>query len=266
MKTTLDLPKDLLQSAKKAAKQRHTTLQEVVSQALSWELGLGPEKKPAGRRVTFPILDSVAPGSMKLTNEDLRRLDEEEDARQYQLVFGEERISPVKEESFESLVAAISRAVHKLKELGERNAFPEDEEMVVLLQNPCLGELWKRFAIQVQLAGEEDFELITDEDVQDFLEIAASLSPTDVEAGSELGNFLFMVIDENETACKVFSEARDRCLSQLVECTAGLAGCFLEMDQTEEACKILEETLSICPEADELVDMLEDVQDYDADL
>jgi tetratricopeptide (TPR) repeat protein len=264
MRTTIDLPDDVLRSAEIAAEERHTTLLDLVSQALRRELGLAPEAKPTGKRVTFPILDSVAPGSLNLTNEDLKRLDEEEDARQYQLAFGDKQSMPYDEESFDSLAMAFSKAVNKLKELGGRNAFPEDEEMVALLQNPGNGELWKRFAIKVQLAGEEEFESISLEDVLDFLEIAAGLNPSDVEAVSELGHFLFAVCDEVGDALMVLRASRECCLSQLEECTGGMATCLVEMGQLEEARKIVEETLVIRPDAEELLDILHDVDEFES--
>lgn len=89
MRTTIDLPDDVLRSAEIAAEERHTTLPDLVSQALRRELGLAPEKKPTGKRAKFPIFDSAVPGALKLTNEDIDRLDAEEDARQYHLATGE---------------------------------------------------------------------------------------------------------------------------------------------------------------------------------
>ena len=67
MRTTLDLPDELLKKAKVAAIERGTTLREVVSVALSRELGVEP-RPDSGRRARFPLIRSKRPGKLKLTN------------------------------------------------------------------------------------------------------------------------------------------------------------------------------------------------------
>jgi hypothetical protein len=83
MRTTLDLPDELLKRAKIEAVQRGTTLRDLVSAALERELGqpLGP--KPARKRAHFPIFGSKAPGSLRLTNAKIAKLEAAEDLRRH---------------------------------------------------------------------------------------------------------------------------------------------------------------------------------------
>lgn len=86
MRTTLDLPDALLRRAKIAAVERGTTLRELVSAALSKELGLPPEGPSAQRRATFPIFGSVSPGSLNLSGADLDEAEAQEDKSRHGLV------------------------------------------------------------------------------------------------------------------------------------------------------------------------------------
>jgi hypothetical protein len=84
MRTTIDLPDDVLRQAKIAAVERGTTLKELVGQALTRELGLAAKSDGRGRkRIKFPIFSSVSPGALRLTNADLTKLESEEDARRH---------------------------------------------------------------------------------------------------------------------------------------------------------------------------------------
>ncbi len=85
MRTTLDLPDDLLRRAKIAAVERGTTLRDLVGQALTRELGLNSGERTRSRRASFPVFDSTAPGTMKLTAKDLSRIEAEEDERRHGL-------------------------------------------------------------------------------------------------------------------------------------------------------------------------------------
>jgi hypothetical protein len=82
MRTTLDLPDDLLKRAKIAAVERGTTLRQFVGEALERELrerGAGPRR----RRVRFPIFDSRSPGALRLTNARIAALEADEDVRRH---------------------------------------------------------------------------------------------------------------------------------------------------------------------------------------
>jgi hypothetical protein len=83
MRTTLELPDDLLRRAKIAAIERGTTLRELIGKALAQELGVKDSAKP--KRATFPIFASKTPGTLDLTAADLAGMDAEEDRRQHGL-------------------------------------------------------------------------------------------------------------------------------------------------------------------------------------
>lgn len=157
---------------------------------------------------------------------------------------------------FESLLASIDKSTHKIEELRERGVLATNNELALLSQNPGIAELWKIIAILIQGVDSDEFEQLSLEDVQDFLEISTGLGPTDVEARSELGSFLYAVSDQTADALVIFREARALCLKQLAECTAGMADCLIEMGQKEEARTILEQTLPLCPDSEELLDSL----------
>lgn len=84
MRTTLDLPDTLLKRAKIEAVERGISLKELVGVALARELS-EPAAKPAGKRLTFPLIPSKRPGSLELTSADIARLEEEEDLRRHGL-------------------------------------------------------------------------------------------------------------------------------------------------------------------------------------
>ncbi|MCG3197844.1 MAG: hypothetical protein GHCLOJNM_02336 [bacterium] len=85
MRTTLDLPDEVLRRAKIAAVERGTTLREIVRQALTHELGLADEAPTPRKRTAFPIFDSKAPRSLVLGAADFSILEFEEDARRHGL-------------------------------------------------------------------------------------------------------------------------------------------------------------------------------------
>ena len=85
MRTTLELPDDLLRRAKIVAIERGTTLRELVGKALAQELGVKDSVVAKPKRATFPIFSSKAPGTLDLTAADLVGMDAEEDRRQHGL-------------------------------------------------------------------------------------------------------------------------------------------------------------------------------------
>lgn len=84
MRTTVEIPDDLLKQAKIAAVERGVPLKELVRVALANELS-AKGSRSTSRRVKFPIFSSKEPGSMHLTNADIRRLEDEEDVRRHGL-------------------------------------------------------------------------------------------------------------------------------------------------------------------------------------
>ena len=83
MRTTVDLPDDLLQRAKMSALERGTSLRVLIQTALAKELGLGNGKRT---RLEGPIFRSRAPGTLQPDESSLSRIDSEEDRRQNGLV------------------------------------------------------------------------------------------------------------------------------------------------------------------------------------
>lgn len=83
MRTTLDLPDELLKRAKIEAVERGTNLRDLVGAALERELNRPSEPKPRRKRARFPIFDSKAPGSLRLTNAKIAKLEGEEDVRRH---------------------------------------------------------------------------------------------------------------------------------------------------------------------------------------
>lgn len=83
MRTTLDLPDELLKRAKIEAVQRGTSLRDLVGAALQRELNQPSEPKPSRKRAKFPIFGSKAAGSLRLTNAKIAKLEADEDARRH---------------------------------------------------------------------------------------------------------------------------------------------------------------------------------------
>lgn len=80
MRTTLDLPDDLLKRSKIEAVERGISLKELVTRALTKEVGRQPVVSPP-RRTDFPLFPSRRPGSLDLSNADVARAEEDEDRR-----------------------------------------------------------------------------------------------------------------------------------------------------------------------------------------
>lgn len=81
MRTTLDLPDDLLKRAKSEAVDRGTSLRNVVAAALERELSRPLDPAKQRRRAKFPIFESVAPGSLRLTSAGIAKIESGEDLR-----------------------------------------------------------------------------------------------------------------------------------------------------------------------------------------
>jgi hypothetical protein len=85
MRTTLDLPDELLMRAKIAAVERGVSLRELIESALARELAASPSPPGRGKRIRFPIFPSAAPGSLHLTNADISSSEADEDWRRHGL-------------------------------------------------------------------------------------------------------------------------------------------------------------------------------------
>ena len=85
MKTTLDLPDDLMRSIKVKAAREDRRLKDVVAELLQRGLDECDRRARPGHRVEFPLLRGghPAPPGMELTPERLKEILEEEDLRDY---------------------------------------------------------------------------------------------------------------------------------------------------------------------------------------
>lgn len=79
MRTTVDLPPELMRAAKVAAADRGVTLKELMIKALTREVAAGVND---GRRVTFPLIDSDGP-RVDVTNGDIEAALDAEDVEKY---------------------------------------------------------------------------------------------------------------------------------------------------------------------------------------
>ena len=83
MRTTIDVPEELMRAAKVAAAERHMNLKELFAKALAHELGTQVSAQKRGR-VEFPLVGSNRSGEkVDLTNEDMAEIFADEDAEKY---------------------------------------------------------------------------------------------------------------------------------------------------------------------------------------
>lgn len=82
MRTTVDLPPDLMRAAKMRAAERGETLKELFIRAIIREVGQGPGKQRGGR-VALPLVGSVTEPTVDVSNADLEAALAAEDAERY---------------------------------------------------------------------------------------------------------------------------------------------------------------------------------------
>ena len=82
MRTTIDLPSDLMQAAKVRAAQRHESLKDLFTRAIAHEVGSTGRGSTAGR-VSFPLIGRDSEPSVEVTNEDIADALDAEDAERY---------------------------------------------------------------------------------------------------------------------------------------------------------------------------------------
>lgn len=78
MRTTIDLPQQLLRQAKATAAIEGRSLKEFVADAVAQKLSAG--SRTHRRRVQLPLVKSSKPGSVALTGERVAHLIEQDDA------------------------------------------------------------------------------------------------------------------------------------------------------------------------------------------
>ena len=82
MRTTIDLPSDLMQAAKVRAAQRRESLKDLFTRAIEHEVGSTGRGRPAGR-VSFPLIGRDSEPRIEVTNEDIAAALEAEDVERY---------------------------------------------------------------------------------------------------------------------------------------------------------------------------------------
>ena len=69
---------ELFAAAEAEAQRRGVSLHAFVEDAVAKTLCGLPSPAPAGNRVDFPIIRSNVPGTFRLTNDDIRRMEEDD--------------------------------------------------------------------------------------------------------------------------------------------------------------------------------------------
>jgi len=82
MRTTVDMPAELMQAAKVRAAEGGETLKDLVTRAVAQELRIPARPARAGR-VTFPLVGRDATPSVNVTNADIEAALEAEEIDRY---------------------------------------------------------------------------------------------------------------------------------------------------------------------------------------
>jgi hypothetical protein len=82
MRTTIDLPSDLMQAAKVKATQRGESLKDLFTRAIAHEVGNAGRARPAGR-LAFPLIGRDSEPRVEVTNADIAAALEAEDIERY---------------------------------------------------------------------------------------------------------------------------------------------------------------------------------------
>jgi hypothetical protein len=69
MKTTIELPEDLMIEVKKAAAERRTTIRDLVERGLRHELAAGAQKR-CGRRIRWFTVDGGLPPGLDVSDRE----------------------------------------------------------------------------------------------------------------------------------------------------------------------------------------------------
>jgi hypothetical protein len=81
MRTTVDLPEELMRAAKAEAAQRGESLKDLFARAVAHELRIDAVQ-PSRKRVTLPLIRGTGP-RVTLTNADIEAVLAAEDAERY---------------------------------------------------------------------------------------------------------------------------------------------------------------------------------------
>jgi hypothetical protein len=82
MRTTVDLPSDLMHAAKVKAAQHGETLKDLFTRAIAHEVR-GVARGPSARRLNFPLIGRDEGPKVDITNADIDAAFEAEDTERY---------------------------------------------------------------------------------------------------------------------------------------------------------------------------------------
>lgn len=82
MRTTIDLPSDLMHAAKVRAAQRGESLKELFTRAIAHEVDTPGRVRPGGR-LAFPLIGRDSEPRVEVTNADIEAALEAEDVERY---------------------------------------------------------------------------------------------------------------------------------------------------------------------------------------
>jgi hypothetical protein len=82
MRTTVDLPDDLIRAAKSRAAEQGESLKDLFARAIASEVGV-PAARRSGAPVTLPLIGVGADPTVEVTNADLEAALADVDAEKY---------------------------------------------------------------------------------------------------------------------------------------------------------------------------------------
>jgi hypothetical protein len=82
MRTTIELPSDLMQAAKVRAAQRGESLKDLFTRAIAHEVGGTGRSRPGGQ-VSFPLIGRDSEPRVEVTSEDIAAALDAEDVEKY---------------------------------------------------------------------------------------------------------------------------------------------------------------------------------------
>ena len=82
MRTTIELPSDLMQAAKVRAAQRGESLKDLFTRAIAHEVGSAGRGRPAGR-VALPLIGRDSDPRVEVTNADIADALDADDVERY---------------------------------------------------------------------------------------------------------------------------------------------------------------------------------------
>ena len=83
MRTTIDMPTNLMRAAKARAAEQGETLKDLVNRAVAHEIGLPSAPKGKTGRVTLPLIGRGAEPTVLVTNDDIADALEADDVERY---------------------------------------------------------------------------------------------------------------------------------------------------------------------------------------